>query len=40
MFSCEIYETFKKTYFYRKFPMGASENIVLKSPIALLNENY
>ena len=40
MFSCVIYEIFEKIYFYRKFLMAASENIVLKSLIALLNENY
>ena len=40
MFSCEIYKIFKNTYFYRTSPMAASENIVLKSPIALLIENY
>ena len=40
MFSSEIYKIFKNTYFYRTSPMAASENIVLKSPIALLIENY
>ena len=40
MFSCEINEIFKETYFYRKFSMAAFENIILKSLIALLNENY
>ena len=34
------FQTFKNTYFYRTTPMAASENIVLKSLIALLIENY
>ena len=40
MLSCEIYEIFKNIYFYWKYPVAASENIVLKSLIALLIENY
>ena len=40
MSSCEIYKMLKNTYFYRRSPMAASENIVLKSLIALLIENY
>ena len=40
MFSCEIYKIFKNTYFYRTSSMAASENIVPKSLIALLIENY
>ena len=40
MFSCEIYEIFKNIYFCRTYPVAASENIVLKSLIALLIENY
>ena len=35
MFSCEIYNISKKTNFYRKFPMTASESIISKSLIAL-----
>ena len=34
MLSCEIYKIFKNTYFYRTYPMAASENIVLKFLIA------
>ena len=40
MFSCEIHKIFKNTYFYRTSSMAASENIVPKSLIALLIENY
>ena len=40
MFPCEIYKIFKKTYFYKTSLMAASENIVLKSLIAVLIENY